>query len=217
LMKNQNYIIIMKGNYVELRYKGTGLILRMKTSENLYIFFGKRQPEYALKYLQLRSTENNSRVLHNNLHKNTFYTSNVHNLPYLASSIAENGRTYGLKYQKVHQIITTGGSNSRYSVVRNTLLNNGKLLTTGRRSIYMANDHRTDNTAYQGNISAPVIQGDISANQGEISAVKKKKIKTMDINEALYKMGHMGEVALRKLLNHHNIKQQENSKTVSVA
>jgi hypothetical protein len=36
--------------------------------------------------------------------------------------------------------------------------------------------------------------------------VKKKKIKTMDIDEAHYKMGHMGEVALRKLLNHHNIK-----------
>jgi hypothetical protein len=28
----------------------------------------------------------------------------------------------------------------------------------------------------------------------------------MDINEAHYKMGHMGEVALRKLLNHYNIK-----------
>jgi hypothetical protein len=28
----------------------------------------------------------------------------------------------------------------------------------------------------------------------------------MDINEAHYKIGHMGEVALRKLLNHHNIK-----------
>jgi hypothetical protein len=28
----------------------------------------------------------------------------------------------------------------------------------------------------------------------------------MHINESHYKMGHMGEVALRKLLNHHNIK-----------
>jgi hypothetical protein len=27
----------------------------------------------------------------------------------------------------------------------------------------------------------------------------------MDINEAHYKMGHVGEVALRKLLIHHNI------------
>jgi hypothetical protein len=70
----------------------------------------------------------------------------------------------------------------------------------------MANDHRIDNTVYQGSISAPVNQGDISANWGEIFAVKKMKIKTMDINEAHYKMGHMGEVAKRKLLNHHNIK-----------
>jgi hypothetical protein len=36
--------------------------------------------------------------------------------------------------------------------------------------------------------------------------MKKMKTKAMDINEAHYKMGHMGEVALRKLLNHHNIK-----------
>jgi hypothetical protein len=57
-----------------------------------------------------------------------------------------------------------------------------------------------------GNISAPVNQGDISANTGELSAMTKMKTKTMDINEAHYKMGHMGEVALRKLLNHHNIK-----------
>jgi hypothetical protein len=28
----------------------------------------------------------------------------------------------------------------------------------------------------------------------------------MDINESHYKMGHMGEVVLRKLLNHHNMK-----------
>jgi hypothetical protein len=60
--------------------------------------------------------------------------------------------------------------------------------------------------AYLGNISAPVNQGDISANNGEFSATAKKKTKTMDINEVHYKMGHMGEVALRKLLNHHNIK-----------
>jgi hypothetical protein len=48
LMKNQDYIIIMKDNYVELRYKGTSLKMHMKTSENLYIFIGKRQLEYAI-------------------------------------------------------------------------------------------------------------------------------------------------------------------------
>jgi hypothetical protein len=57
-----------------------------------------------------------------------------------------------------------------------------------------------------GNISAPVNQVNISANNGELSATKKKKTKLIDINEAHYKMGHMGEVPLRKLLNHHNIK-----------
>jgi hypothetical protein len=190
--------------------------------------------------------------LHNKLQKNTFYTTNVHNLPYLPLSTTENNRTSGLKYQKVHQITTTVGSNTsttKYKVVSNKLLNNGKLITTGRHSTYISNDHGTDNTAsrsnkstmnykvvpnnllnngkglttrrraiymandrrikntvFQGNISAPINQGEISANQGEISAMKKKKTKTMDINEANYKMGHRGEVALRKLLNHHNIK-----------
>jgi hypothetical protein len=52
-MKNQDYIIIMKDNYVELRYKDTSLKIHMNTSENLYIFTVKRQPEYAIKYLQL--------------------------------------------------------------------------------------------------------------------------------------------------------------------
>jgi hypothetical protein len=31
-------------------------------------------------------------------------------------------------------------------------------------------------------------------------------MKTIDRNEAHYNMGHMGEVPLRKFLNHHNIK-----------
>jgi hypothetical protein len=65
------------------------------------------------------------------------------------------------------------------------------------------------------NISASVIQDEISAIHGEISAIqdeisaerkKKMKTKTMDINKAHYNMGHMGEVALRQYLNHHNIK-----------
>jgi hypothetical protein len=38
LMKNQDYIIIMKDNYMELRYKGTSLKMHMKTLENLYIY-----------------------------------------------------------------------------------------------------------------------------------------------------------------------------------
>jgi hypothetical protein len=74
------------------------------------------------------------------------------------------------------------------------------------RSRYTANNSKDNNTAYLGNISAPVNQGDISANNGELYATAKKKTKTMDINEAHFKMAHMGEVALRKLLNHHNIK-----------
>jgi hypothetical protein len=40
LMKNEDFIIIMKDNYVELRYKGTSLKIHMKTSENfLYIYW----------------------------------------------------------------------------------------------------------------------------------------------------------------------------------
>jgi hypothetical protein len=139
-MKNQDYIITMKENYVELRYKGTSLKMHMKTSENLYLFIGKRQLEHAIKYLQLSTTKHNSRVLHNNIHKNTFYTTNAHNLPYLPSTFVENGRTSGLKYQKVHQINTTGGSNTstgNYGVVPK-ILNNGQVLTTGRRSGYTA-------------------------------------------------------------------------------
>jgi hypothetical protein len=68
-----------------------------------------------------------------------------------------------------------------YKVVPNNLLNNGKGLMTRRHSRYMANNHRTDNTAYQRNISAPVNQDDISANKGEIAAMKKTKMKTTDI------------------------------------
>jgi hypothetical protein len=134
-MKNQDYIIIMKDNYVELQYKGTSLKMHMKTSENLYIFIGKRQLEHALNYLQLSTTKHNSKVSHKNLHKNTFYTLN---LPYLPSSI---DRTSELKYQKVHQVTTTGGSNTsttKYKVGLNKILNNGQVLKTGRRYGYTA-------------------------------------------------------------------------------
>jgi hypothetical protein len=136
-IKNQDYIIIIKDNYVELRYKGTNMKNNMKPLENLYIFIGKQQSEYALKHLQLSTTEHNSRVSHNDIHKNTFYTPNVHNLLSLPSTITENNRTSGLKYQKVHQVTTTGGSNTsttKCKVAPNKILNNGQVLTTGRRS-----------------------------------------------------------------------------------
>jgi hypothetical protein len=116
--------------------------------------------------MQLSTTEHNSRVLHNNIHKNTFYTPNVHNLPYLPSTIAENGRTSGLKYQKVHQITTTGRSNTstgNYGVVPKILnngqvltsrvpkiLNNGQVLMTGRRSGYTAKYQKVHQTPSTG-------------------------------------------------------------------
>jgi hypothetical protein len=78
----------------------------------------------------------------------------------------------------------TGGNNistRKYRVVPKKTLNNGQFLTTNRRSIYTGNNNRINNTAYQVTISAPINQGEISANQGEISAVKKKKVKMMDI------------------------------------
>jgi hypothetical protein len=101
------------------------------------------------------------------------------------------------KYQKVHQMTGTGGSNTstRHYGVVSKLLNNRQVLTNDTCSRYTANDSKNDNTTYLGNISAPVNQGDISANNGELSVMTKKKTKTMDINEAHYKMGHMGEVA----------------------
>jgi hypothetical protein len=115
---------------------------------------------------------------------------------------------YTARYQKVHQTTSTGGSNTstgNYGVVPK-ILNNRQVFANGTRSSYTANNNKNDNAAYLGNISATVDQGEISANNGELSVMKKKKTKTMDINEAHYKMGHMGEVALRNLLNHHNIK-----------
>jgi hypothetical protein len=102
----------------------------------------------------------------------------------------------------------TRGSNTRaikYKAVPNKILNNRQISTSVTHSGYTGNDIENNNTAYLGNISAPVNQGDISAKNGKSSAMKKKKTKTIDINEAHYKMGHMGEAALRKLLNHHNI------------
>jgi hypothetical protein len=72
-------------------------------------------------------------VSHNNLRKNTFYTPNLHNLPYLPSTIAETDRTSGLKYQKVHHATMTGGNtrNTKYKTVPNKTFNNGQVITTG--------------------------------------------------------------------------------------
>jgi hypothetical protein len=53
-MRSQDYTIIMKNDYVQMQYKGTGLKMQLKTTENLYLFIGRRQPEHALKYVALR-------------------------------------------------------------------------------------------------------------------------------------------------------------------
>jgi hypothetical protein len=39
LMQSQDYAIIMKNDYVQMRYNGTGLKMNLKTTENLYIFY----------------------------------------------------------------------------------------------------------------------------------------------------------------------------------
>jgi hypothetical protein len=69
-------------------------------------------------------------------------------------------------------------------------------------------DMDEDSTVKTDNISTSATHGEISAIQDEVSAERKKKtkIKTMDINEAHYNMGHMGEVDLCRYLNHNNIK-----------
>jgi regulator of extracellular matrix RemA (YlzA/DUF370 family) len=65
-------------------------------------------------------------------------------------------------------------------------------------------DMDDDSTVIADSISTSAIHGEISASQDEVSAERKKKVKTkmMDINESQY---NMGEVALRRYLNHHNI------------
>jgi hypothetical protein len=67
---------IMKNDYVQIVYRGTGLKMNINTTENLYIFIGRRQPEHALKYLALR-TMSNSRVLHKTIRKNSCYMENI--------------------------------------------------------------------------------------------------------------------------------------------
>jgi hypothetical protein len=60
-----------------------------------------------------------------------------------------------------------------------------------------------DITVKHGNTSVPIIGEEFSARNKEIKNLKRKN---MDINYAHYMMGHMGETALRAMLNHHNIK-----------
>jgi regulator of extracellular matrix RemA (YlzA/DUF370 family) len=81
-------------------------------------------------------------------------------------------------------------------------------LKTRRQIVDATYDIDDDSMVKTGNISASAIQREISAIQDEVSAERKKKARTkmMDINEAHYNMGHMGEVALRRYLNHHTIK-----------
>jgi hypothetical protein len=61
---------------------------------------------------------------------------------------------------------STEGSNTstKYCGVVPTILNNRQVLTNGTLFRYTANDKKNDSTAYLGNISAPVNQGNISAN-----------------------------------------------------
>jgi hypothetical protein len=77
-----------------------------------------------------------------------------------------------------------------------------------RQMVDKTYDIHDDNMVKSGNISASAIHGEISTIQDEVSAEKKKKFKTktIDINDAQYNMGHMGEVASRRFLSHHNIK-----------
>jgi predicted GNAT family acetyltransferase len=38
LMRSQDYTIIIKKDYVQMWYRGTGLKMNLKTTENLYIY-----------------------------------------------------------------------------------------------------------------------------------------------------------------------------------
>jgi hypothetical protein len=106
LMQIKDYTVIMKDNYMEMQYYGTGLKIEMKPTENLYIFIGRRQPEHSLKYLELSTTKNYSRVLHKNIRRNTYFTNNNKILPLLPSSNS---------YSTIQQV-TTDGTNG--TVVR---------------------------------------------------------------------------------------------------
>jgi hypothetical protein len=200
--------------------------LKMKPMENFYIFIGWRQLEYALKYLELSTTKNNSRVLHKNICRNTTFMNNNKTLPVLPQSSS---------YSTVQQV-TMDGTNGTLVRKRSTGKSIGPVLESKRKKYGVRNTKRgnsvtqrlitdmvyDDNTIKMGNISAPIIQEDISAMQEDISVIqedvsaieenilarKKKKVtvKIMDINEAHHNMGCIGEARLRNFLNHHNIK-----------
>jgi hypothetical protein len=214
LMQSQDYTIIMKNDYGQMRYKGTGLKMNLNTTENLYIFIGQRQPEHALKYLALRTT-NNSRVLHMTIRKNSDYMINISDLPYLSSLNNYNTvqrsttRPTGSSVMQVNHDIVLGPSTGLRT---NKQLNKHK---TRRQIVERIYDMDDDSMVKTDNISESAIYGEISAIHGEISAIqdeisterkKKTKTKTIDINKAQYNMRHMGEVALHRFLNHHNIK-----------
>jgi hypothetical protein len=68
---------------------------------------------------------------------------------------------------------------------------------------YGKNQYEDNITVKHGNTTVPVIGAEFSARSKEEKSIKRK---TMDINYARYMMGHMGETALRAMLNHNNIK-----------
>jgi hypothetical protein len=187
--------------------------LKMKPMENFYIFIGWRQLEYALKYLELSTTKNNSRVLHKNICRNTTFMNNNKTLPVLPQSSS---------YSTVQQV-TMDGTNGTLVRKRSTGKSIGPVLESKRKKYGVRNTKRgnsvtqrqiTDteydgNTVKMDNLLASAIQEDVSAFQEDISARKKKKVgvKTMNINEAHHNMGHTGEADLRNFLNHHNIKE----------
>jgi hypothetical protein len=106
-----------------MQYYGTGLKTEMKPTENLYIFIGWHQPEYALKYLELSTTKNNSRVLHKNIRRNTYFTNNNKILPLLPSSNS---------YSTVRQV-TTDGTDGTVVRERYTGISNGPVLRSMRK------------------------------------------------------------------------------------
>jgi regulator of extracellular matrix RemA (YlzA/DUF370 family) len=149
---------------------------------------------------------------------------NIPNLPYLSSSnnystVQQSTKDYhgtngtlvkrsttiptGSTVMQVNHDIVQGPSTSPRT---NRQINERK---TQRQMVDATYDMDDDSTVKMDNISASAIHGEISAIQDEVSAVgrkKKAKIKMVDIIEAHYHMGHMGEVALRRYLSHHNIK-----------
>jgi regulator of extracellular matrix RemA (YlzA/DUF370 family) len=110
------------------------------------------------------------------------------------------GPTGSMVTQVNHDMVLSPSTSPR----TNRLINECK---TQRQVADTTYDMDDDSTVIADSISTSAIHGEISASQDEVSAERKKKVKTkmMDINESQYNMGHKGEVALRRYLNHHNI------------